>query len=239
MTVEHSDHMLWRGSRVVELRRYLLVPGRRDELIALFERELLDPQEHIGMRVLGQFRCPENPDLFVWIRGFETMAGRPAQLDAFYNGPVWAEHADAANATMVDSDNVLLLRPLLGEDRDTVDPAARIEDRPLTLTIHPVLMTALSQAAQLIEMQLSERPERGGVVAVFASETVPNNFPRLPVREDGAFVVSLESTAGSDAQLASADPTFGLPAAIMAGEPEIINLVPTARCVLSAAVVCG
>ena len=39
------------------------------------------------------------------------MATRAQALEAFYDGPVWKEHRDAANATMIDSDNVLLLRP--------------------------------------------------------------------------------------------------------------------------------
>ena len=32
-------------------------------------------------------------------------------LTDFYSGPVWKAHRQAANATMIDSDNVLLLRP--------------------------------------------------------------------------------------------------------------------------------
>ena len=35
----------------------------------------------------------------------------PAMLAAFYDGPVWRAHRDEANATMIDSDDVLLLRP--------------------------------------------------------------------------------------------------------------------------------
>ncbi len=40
---------------VLELRDYKLHPGRRDELIALFERELIEPQEAAGLRVIGSF----------------------------------------------------------------------------------------------------------------------------------------------------------------------------------------
>lgn len=41
---------------VVELRQYTLHPGRRDALIDLFDREFVEPQEAVGMTVLGQFR---------------------------------------------------------------------------------------------------------------------------------------------------------------------------------------
>ncbi|MET0225806.1 MAG: NIPSNAP family protein [Dokdonella sp.] len=96
---------------VVELRQYTLHAGRRDELIALFEREFVASQEACGMRLLGLFRDLDDPQRFVWLRGFSDMPARAAALAAFYGGPVWQAHRSAANATMVDSDDVLLLRP--------------------------------------------------------------------------------------------------------------------------------
>src|SRR5262245_46474960 len=97
--------------QVVELRQYTLHPGQRDVLIELFDREFVESQESQGMTVIGQFRDLDNPDRFVWLRGFRNMAERAEGLKAFYTGPVWKAHREAANATMIDSDNVLLLRP--------------------------------------------------------------------------------------------------------------------------------
>ncbi|MGH2928195.1 MAG: NIPSNAP family protein, partial [Solirubrobacteraceae bacterium] len=99
---------------VVELRRYTLHPGRREELIELFEREFVESQEAAGMRLIGQFRDLDDPDRFVWLRAFPDMESRGRALAAFYDGPIWARHRDAANATMVDSDDVLLLRAASG-----------------------------------------------------------------------------------------------------------------------------
>jgi hypothetical protein len=96
---------------VVELRQYTLHPGRRDALIELFDREFVETQEAVGMTVLGQFRDLDDPDRFVWLRGFADMPRRAEALGSFYGGPVWKEHRDEANATMIDSDDVLLLRP--------------------------------------------------------------------------------------------------------------------------------
>ncbi|HET8873664.1 MAG TPA: NIPSNAP family protein, partial [Gaiellaceae bacterium] len=96
---------------IVELRQYTLRPGQRDVLIDLFARELVAGQEALGMTILGQFRDLNDPDRFVWVRGFRDMATRPGALEAFYTGPVWKQHGKAANATMIDSDDVLLLRP--------------------------------------------------------------------------------------------------------------------------------
>jgi hypothetical protein len=98
-------------SPVVELRQYTLHPGGRDALIEVFDNHLVEPQEETGMKVIGQFRDLERDDRFVWLRGFNDMEARRASLEAFYGGPVWAEHKDAANATMISSDDVLLLAP--------------------------------------------------------------------------------------------------------------------------------
>ena len=100
------------GACVLELRQYTLQPGRRDELIALFEHEFIEPQEQAGARLLGTFRDLDDADRFVWLRGFADMSARADALGTFYGGPIWKQHRDAANATIVDSDNVLLLRSL-------------------------------------------------------------------------------------------------------------------------------
>src|SRR5512140_3609405 len=96
---------------IVELRQYTLHPGKRDVLIDLFDREFVESQEALGMKIIGQFRDLDNPDRFVWLRGFRDMPSRAQALKDFYGGPVWKAHREAANATMIDSDNVLLLHP--------------------------------------------------------------------------------------------------------------------------------
>ncbi|MGO4424737.1 NIPSNAP family protein, partial [Streptomyces sp. MCAF7] len=73
---------------VIELRQYTLRPGRRDELIELFDREFVETQEETGMVVLGQFRDLDDPNRFVWLRGFPDMTVRHRALTAFYGGPV-------------------------------------------------------------------------------------------------------------------------------------------------------
>ena len=95
---------------LVELRQYTLHPYKRDVLIDLFEHEFVESQEALGIRLIGTFRDMANADRFVWLRGFKDMPNRADALQAFYSGPVWQAHRNAANATMIDSDNVLLLR---------------------------------------------------------------------------------------------------------------------------------
>ena len=101
---------------IFELRRYRLLPEGREALIRLFDREFVEPQEALGMRVEAEFRDLDDPDSFVWVRSFKDMEARTEALASFYSGPVWKEHGPAANATMLNSDNVLLLKPPAGVD---------------------------------------------------------------------------------------------------------------------------
>jgi hypothetical protein len=59
---------------VLELRQYTLLPGQRDVLIDIFDREFVETQEAEGMAILGQFRDLDRPDRFVWLRGYTDIA---------------------------------------------------------------------------------------------------------------------------------------------------------------------
>ncbi|MFG3013916.1 NIPSNAP family protein [Streptomyces cinerochromogenes] len=95
---------------IVELRQYTLHPGTRETLIELFEREFVVGQEAVGIAVGGRIRDLDDPDRFAWLRAFPDMGRRRRSLEAFYTGSVWQENRDAANATMIDSDEEALQR---------------------------------------------------------------------------------------------------------------------------------
>jgi len=169
---------------VVELRQYTLKGGARANFTHLFEQDFVVPQEAVGAQVLGIFRDLDDPDRFVWMRGFADMDARKAALEAFYYGPVWKAHRTEANAMIVDSDNVMLLHPLNGADRLAHPPGA---PRPglIRIAIHqlrgidPAAFAALFEAKMLPRI----RAAGGSVLATLATENASNNFPRLPVRE--------------------------------------------------------
>ncbi len=194
-------------STVVELRQYTLHPGQRDVLVDLFDREFIETQEAVGMRVLGQFRDKHDPNRFVWLRGFADMPSRAGGLQSFYGGPVWKMHRNAANATMVDSDNVLLLRPV---DAQSGVPVRT--ERPPVGTLHRasshVMATIYLLEAPVDQrfLQFFERRVRPIMVetgaepiARYQTEYAANNFPALPVREGEHAFVWLASFADADA----------------------------------------
>src|SRR4051794_15011181 len=162
---------------VVELRQYLLHPGRRAELVELFDREFVEPQEQHGLRVIGTFTDLDDPDRFVWFRGFPDMAARLAGLEAFYDGPVWRAHREQANATMIDSDDVLLLRPLVPF---TQGPAALVEV-PVFQLPEPAEAGFLAWFQERAEPLLVATGSP--LLALLVTDPSPNTFPRLPIRE--------------------------------------------------------
>ena len=175
---------------VIELRQYTLHPGRRDDLIALFEREFLDTQEAEGIRLIGQFHDLDAPDRFVWLRGFPDMAARKGSLERFYGGAVWARHRNAANETMIDSDDVLLLKPLTPASGFAEGERGRPDASEAILVAGVHAMTMPDDSAGL-DADIRRALEAAGLrsVAVLATEAAENDFPRLPVRTDGPFVV--------------------------------------------------
>ena len=229
---------------ILELRQYTLRAGQRDTLISIFERNLIESQNALGAHVIGSFRDLDDPDRFVWIRGFADMQARQMALEAFYGGPVWHEHAKEANATMIDSDNVLLLRPAapgLGFSRRSApeDGAGAI----IGATIHYLGSVDAAQFVAFFQNTIAAKLTAAGVqpIACLVTEESVNNFPRLPIREQRAFVwfARWRSPAQHAAFLSrfsaisgwrDAAPEAILPALMQ--KPERLRLAPTQRSAL-------
>ncbi|SFI05715.1 NIPSNAP protein [Bosea sp. OK403] len=205
---QHASPDQRQGNQVFELRRYRLHPGRREALIALFDREFVTTQEEVGIRVVGQFRDLDQPDQFVWFRGFSDMDARRAALNAFYTGPVWVEHGPAANATMIDSDDVLLLKPISigsGFFADQAEPqasgAAAGSVAGFLIVTHHFHPQAGEAEAEAFARDFARQAREAGatIQASLISETQSNSFPRLPIREGESVAVTV---LRSDADMA-------------------------------------
>lgn len=169
---------------VIELRQYVMQPHQRDALIDLFERELVAGQQAVGMTILGQFRVADDPDAFVWMRAFDDMQARHRALTAFYGGECWARHRDEANATMIDSSNVLLLTP----DGAGFSVAEGEPGGALVAVVHPRRDT----------LDVGGEPA-GSLVTLHAE----NTFPRLPVREGEDVRVTFHRFPDADSAVAA------------------------------------
>lgn len=232
---------------VIELRQYTLHPGKRDVLVELFEREFIESQEALGMRLLGQFRNLDDPDQFVWLRGFQDMPSRQTGLTGFYTGPAWMANRHAANDTMIDSDNVLLLRPAWAGSGLPYQPQRRA---PVGAQLNPpgvvdITVFSLKEAADAALLQWCKEAmtsvlEHAGAhdVAWYVTEDAPNNFPPLPVRTGEHVLVGIavfhdaqhyDAFSQSGAWDRRIAPSLGM---WLAGQPQCLRLTPTPRSTL-------
>ena len=236
--------MKQRFSPVVELRQYTLHPGKRDTLIELFDREFIESQEAVGAHLIGQFRDLANPDRFVWLRGFENMEARREALTAFYGGPVWKANREAANATMIDSDNVLLLRPSRPESMFELDPDTRpprsaatgnggTEDGIITCVICNLADQSAKEFLAYFERWVMPALEKEGasLLAYFETETTANTFPALPVRENENVFVYFTRRARELGKEMKGEVLPALTGRLRT-TPALLRLAPTARSLL-------
>ncbi|PTE07233.1 NIPSNAP family protein [Mesorhizobium helmanticense] len=240
------------ASPVVELRQYVLKPGQRETLIGIFDGRLIEGQEAAGMTIIGQFRDLDRPDMFVWLRGFDGMAARKDALTGFYGGPAWAAWRDAANATMISSDDVLLLKPawpsagfdlsgsrragLPGNEKTSGD--SRLADIVVIRIHHLRPGTETGFAKDFAAEAVPVLDALGAkLLGVFVSEHAENSFPRLPVRAgENVFLAvtgfdSPEAHARHEAALA-ASPEWQALQADLASPIETLRLSPTAQSLL-------
>src|SRR5262245_8972005 len=224
---------------VVELRQYTLKPGQRDTLIDLFERNFIESQEAAGMTLVGQFRDRRREDRFVWLRGFADMDTRRKALETFYGGPVWAAHRNAANATMLETNDVLLLKPArpgLAFRLDDASGATRRHDRGIVTVLAGIYQMPQAVDAQTVahfEQQVAPLLQSNGVTleGVFITESSPNTFPRLPVREGEHVLVWFGTIASGQPSRSSVDRLASLIA--LDNQPAtLLELGPTPRSTL-------
>jgi hypothetical protein len=233
---------------VVELRQYTLHPGKRDVLIDLFDREFVETQEELGIKIIGQFRDLDHQDRFVWLRGFPGMTARAKALNDFYSGPVWKAHRDAANATMIDSDNVLLLRPALPTSGFSLENlkrapagAAEIPTSLVVATIYYFPAPVAPDFIHFFEHTVRTMVESLGatISASFVTENSENTFPALPVRTgENVFVwfSTFPDLPAYENYLARLSRSERWRSEVIAAltrfperAPEVLKLAPTAR----------
>lgn len=228
---------------VVELRQYKIVPGRRDAMIALFDRAFVESQEALGMRLVGQFRALDDPDRFVWIREFRDMADRARALEAFYSGPIWQSHRGEANPMLDDNDNVLLLRPAAPGAGFAPSPPRTSPPGPAGLVaVHVWHLWKEPDAALAEAFRTVLRPELEAagltVLAAHLPERAANNFPRLPVREGEkvfvwfTWVPTPQTHDEAMARLEKRPAWSAFVAERLERQPQVLRLAPTPRSAL-------
>lgn len=247
---EHTDVC----SPIIDLRQYTLYPGTMDSFVELFDREFVETQEAVGMRIIGQFRDLGDPNRFVWLRGFPDMRSREQALTAFYlHSAAWKTYSEAARSHMIDSTDALLLRAAYAHSRFQLGPPAwrppldsPVPDGLIVATIYPLQVPMQEKflhyfAAVVLPVLIDAG---ASILGQFTTEHSPNNFPALPIRQGEAVFVTFAGF-GSLAKYYEYMTVLGrnmhwrsdiYPALLkqLQGRPHIMRLAPTSRSQLRA-----
>ena len=237
---DHVEHL--KDFPVVEFRRYTIKGGERAPFARMFEAFFPEAFQQIGAIAFGQFLERGNPNGFTWIRGFKSIEARGIGNAAFYYGPLWKEHASAMNERMVDSDNVLLLRPLSPERGIPVLPAVDPVSEEagvhgvVVAEIFPVKAGSIDAFAERTEATFASYRAAGvREVGVLVTLDGRNTFPQHPVRMDGPYLVWLGIAENDRILETRFTPLFERslksPSAegLLRGKPELVVLDPTSR----------
>ena len=228
--------------QVVEFRRYTVKEGVGENFGRYFESYFPEAFQQLGAIVFGQFLERKNPTGFTWIRGFKNLDARPVVNGTFYYGPLWREHSTTMNGLMVDVANVLLLRPLSPSRGVLVLPAvdpvyeSKGAQGVVIAQIFAVKPNRIEDFAQRAEATFAEYRDAGVREAgVLVTLDGPNNFPQLPIRTDGPFLVWLGIVKDNDELETRFKPLLkrSLPmfsaTKLLRAEPELVFLDPTRR----------
>ncbi len=237
--MENIKHL--KDFQVIELRRYTIKDGERAHFAQYFESYFPEAFQQLGALAFGQFYERNKPSSFTWLRGFKNTDERAKVSAAFYYGPLWKEHRATMNEILIDSDNVLLLRPLNPERSlitlPAVDPFSETKGAQgvVVAQIFSLKANCVEAFAQQAEPTFA-RFRAAGVreAGVLVTLDVANNFPQLPVRTDGPYLIWLgiaENNQKLEQFKLLAEQSLPSLAAtgLLRGAPELLILDPTRR----------
>jgi len=223
-------------STVVEFRPYVTQPGKRDEFVGLFDK--LTPElAATGQRIHGQFRDANDPNMVVWLRGYDGMEQRGKALPAFYDGPVWKENRAAVNATLVDIGDVRLLKPV-GEPGFTL---AKKVTAFMVATIYLLNSAVDERFLRFWRESLAPTMATAGAppLAALSTDYSADNFPRIPIVKAGEHAFVWFAAYGSHDEyrlhqkILASSPAWGPVQAelarYLAAPAKTMELIPTAN----------
>ena len=93
-----------------EFRRYRIKDGKRDQWVRFMEEEIIPFQVSKGMVVCGSFIDQENPEIYYWIRRFDSEADKEALYEAVYQSEHWKENISPRVGDMLDRETIQVTR---------------------------------------------------------------------------------------------------------------------------------
>ncbi len=97
---------------VFELRLYRLKPGQRERWVKWMEEKIIPFQVALGVVVVGSFIAEEDPDLYVWIRRFDSEQARQRLYTNIYESLTWINEIRPVNDGMLIREKIQVIRML-------------------------------------------------------------------------------------------------------------------------------
>src|SRR5256712_12342570 len=146
---------------IVEVRKYTIKPGLRARFIDFFETRAVPAQRGVGMGILGPLLDLENPDVFIWLRGFPSLEERERMKTTFYEGELWLKELEAIAMPMLERYEVILTETSPGVVNFFGGEGAEGTAGPLRQA-HPARLEGGAAARNLLPAVFKQpsRPER-------------------------------------------------------------------------------
>jgi hypothetical protein len=93
-----------------ELRQYRMRPGQREAWVKCMEEEIIPFQVSKGMVICGSFVGEEDPDLYVWIRRFDSEEERERLYEAVYQSDYWKNDVGPRVGELIDREQIKVTR---------------------------------------------------------------------------------------------------------------------------------
>ncbi len=166
---------------IIDLRDYTLKPNTRDKFIERCETLIFPEQKRLGATILGAFLDAKNPNGIVWLRAMPDMAERKRILTAFYStGEVWKANRKEVNSWIVDSDNVLLVKPI--GFKPVSDLMTPVTDNSIVAMYSCLKQEPFNTEDELEDVSEAISGVGGRLLVKLITDPSKNNYPLHPIR---------------------------------------------------------
>jgi hypothetical protein len=93
-----------------ELRQYRIKDGKRDRWVKIMEEKIIPFQVSKGMVFVGSFVSMDEPDLYIWIRRFESEEEAERLYREVYESEFWKTEIKPYADEMLDRERMLVTR---------------------------------------------------------------------------------------------------------------------------------
>ena len=98
-----SENQGVQSGRILDIRTYRIVSGRRDEFDQLFREQSRPMLERHGIRVVAAGPSLIDDDGYTLVRSFDSLEQRREQLDGFYGSAEWLENHDERVTELIET----------------------------------------------------------------------------------------------------------------------------------------